>query len=161
MGRASFPYRARRRRRNQIKGNLPLVFLFMGYSPPSPSSPSRAASKKKGKRKVRTTKNHQNRHLCRVEEFLDCFRPFHYGVTNQSKKHWSPLTCSLRWSQTVCSAANSPSSPSKTAKSTQNGLKSGHFWPTNGPHWLRIGGGKIMERQKTYKRATFYIALGG
>ena len=50
------------RRRNQTKRNLSLAFQFVCV-PPSP----RAANKLEGKWKVRTTKNHQNRHLCRMQ----------------------------------------------------------------------------------------------
>jgi len=53
-------FRGRLRRRNQTKRNLPLAFQFV-CGPPSP----RAANKLEGKWKVRTTKNHENRHLCR------------------------------------------------------------------------------------------------
>ena len=54
-------FRGRLRRRNQTKGNLPLAFQFV-------CSPGRggAANKLKGKWKVRSTKNHQNRRLCRM-----------------------------------------------------------------------------------------------
>ena len=51
--------RGRRRRRSHRRGNLPLASQFV-CGPPS----TRDANKLEDKWTVRTTKNHQNRHLC-------------------------------------------------------------------------------------------------
>ena len=58
--------RGRLRRCNQTKENLPIALQFVCVP-----GGGGAANKLEGKWKVRTTKNHQNRHSCRMNVLID------------------------------------------------------------------------------------------